>query len=218
MIDSNQPKRLAVLVSGSGTNFENLARRIQSGELKNCKIVLVVSDNPDAYALKRAEQFRLETLILDRKQFKSREDFEEKLKRSLESAHVDYVLLAGFVRILSSEFVRAFRWRIMNIHPALLPMFPGSHAIREAFEAGVSETGVTVHFVDEGVDTGPVILQEKVRRSPKDTLESLEQKIHAVEYELYPKAVQLLVDGKLRVENGKVVMIGGSENLKGRQS
>ena len=125
---------------------------------------------------------------------------------ALEREKVDFLVLAGFMRVLSPEFVRRYRWRIVNIHPALLPEFPGAHAISDAWEAGVRATGVTVHFVDEGVDTGPAILQRKISRTADDTLESLEEKIHALEYELYPQAVQLLVDGKLTVESGRVVI------------
>lgn len=197
-------KNLTVLVSGSGTNLENIAVHIEEGKLKRCRIGLVISDQPDAYALKRAERRGFETLVVNRKDYKTKAEFENVILSALEKAEIDFVVLAGFMRILSPDFVRALRWRIINIHPALLPKFPGAHAIRDAWEAKVKETGVTVHFVDEGVDTGPVILQKKIAVLPGEALESLEKRIHEVEYELYPKALQLLVDGKLEVVRGKV--------------
>ena len=157
-----------------------------------------MSDNAEAYALKRAEKFDVESVVVDRKRFNSKESFEAEIRRHLERKKIDYILLAGFMRILSPAFVKAYRGRILNIHPALLPNFPGAHAIREAWEAKVKETGVTVHFVNEGVDTGPAILQRKVPMDPKDTVETLEKKIHSVEYELYPEAINLVLSGKKR--------------------
>ncbi len=200
------PKNLAVFVSGSGTNLENIAKCIEQGKLTHCKIALVVCDNPEAYALKRAKRFNIETFVVNRNDYKSKPEFEDVIVRALETSNVDYIALAGFMRILSQEFVKRFGWKIINVHPALLPKFPGAHAIRDAWEAGIQESGVTVHFVDSGIDTGPVILQKKVVRDASDTLESFEQKIHQVEYELYPQAVQMLVDGKLSVSGGKVVI------------
>lgn len=208
-------KKLAVFVSGSGTNLENLAEHIQKNELKNCEIRLVITDNPEAKALKRIERFKIESQIFERKNFKTKSDFETAIISSLKERQIDYVVLAGYMRILSSVFLREYRWKVVNIHPALLPDFPGGHAILDAWNAKAKETGVTVHFVDEGVDTGPIIVQKKVSRSDSDTLESLEQKIHAVEYEVYPQAVQWLVDGKLEVVNGKVVNLCAGEKSKG---
>lgn len=190
-------KRLAILVSGNGTNLENLLCHIREGKIK-AEAALVVSDNPEAYALKRAEKFGVESAVVERKKFDSKENFEAEIQRHLERKKIDYVILAGFMRILSPSFVKAYRGRILNIHPALLPNFPGAHALREAWEAKVKKTGVTVHFVDEGVDTGPVILQREVPIEAGETLESLEKKIHAVEYEIYPEAIRLVLKGKLK--------------------
>ncbi len=208
-------KKLAVFVSGSGTNLENLADSIRQSRLKNCEIRLVVTDNPQAKALERSKRFNLKSQIFDRKDFKTKADFENAILGSLKAEKIDFVVLAGFMRILSPEFIRAYPQRIVNIHPALLPKFPGAHAIQDAWNAKAKETGVTVHFVDEGIDTGPVIFQKKVVRLDSDTLESLEQKIHAAEYEVYPLAVQWLVDGKLKVVNGKVVNSCAGEQVKG---
>ncbi len=190
--------RLAIFVSGSGTNMENLVRRIREGKL-SCEAALVVCDNPEAGAIKRAKRLGVEVALVDREKFSDKKTFEAEIIRRLEEKKIDYIALAGFMRILSPEFVRRFEGRIVNVHPALLPAFPGARAIRDAFEAKVKETGVTVHFVDAGVDTGPVILQEKVKVNPSDTFESLEARIHEVEYQIYPKGIQMVLDGKIRL-------------------
>lgn len=190
-------KKLAIFVSGSGTNMENLLQKIREGKIR-AEAALIVSDNPQAYALKRAEKYEVECVVADRKSFDSKESFEAGIRRHLERKKIDFILLAGFMRILSPAFVKAYKGRILNIHPALLPKFPGAHAIQEAWEAKVGKTGVTVHFVDEGVDTGPVILQREVEIDSHDTLESLEKKIHEVEYEIYPEAINLVLQGKIK--------------------
>lgn len=199
-------KRIAIFVSGSGTNMENIARRMQAGEL-DCEIALIVCDHPEAFALKRAAKFGLETFVIERKNFKSKTEFDAAISAKLKEKKIDLILLAGFMRILGPEFVRAWRWRILNIHPALLPKYPGAHAIQEAFEAKEKETGVTIHFVDEGVDTGPIILQRKVPIEPNDTLEMLETRVHATEYELYPEAIRLFLAGRLTVRGKEVKIV-----------
>jgi phosphoribosylglycinamide formyltransferase-1 len=191
-------KRLAIFVSGNGTNMENLIRKIHAGVLP-VLASLVVCDNPDAPAIEKARRLGAEVAIVDRKQFASKAEFESEICRHLEKKKIDLIALAGFMRILSKEFVERFRGQIINIHPALLPNFPGAHAIRDAFEAKVKETGVTTHFVTTEVDRGPIILQRKVPIEPKDTLETLETKIHAVEYELYPETIRLVVEGKIKM-------------------
>ena len=189
-------KQLAIFVSGSGTNMENILSHVRDGKIK-AEAALVVSDNPEAYALKRAEKYNVECVIVERKRFDSKESFEAEIRRHLERKKINLILLAGFMRILSPDFVRAYQKRILNIHPALLPQFPGAHAIRNAWAAKVKKTGVTVHFVDEGVDSGPIILQREVEIKPGETLESLEKRIHAVEYELYTQAINGVLEGKL---------------------
>ena len=192
-------KKIAFLVSGSGTNMENLAREIKADRVPGAEARVVISDNPSAPAIEKAQKLGVEAVVLNRTKYKSKSEFEAALKHELEARRIDLIALAGFMRILSADFVRHFANRILNIHPALLPAFPGAHGIRDAFDAKVKETGVTVHFVDEGVDTGPVIVQKKVPVDPKDTLESLEAKIHAVEYQLYPEALRLVVSGKIKM-------------------
>lgn len=198
-------KKVAILVSGSGTNMENIARRAQQGEL-NCEVVIVVCDNPEAFALKRANALGIKTQVIDRQGFRSKTEFDAAISKCLKEKKVEAIFLAGFMRILGPEFVRQWRWRVLNIHPSLLPKYSGTHAIRDALEAGERETGVTIHFVDEGVDSGPMILQRKVPIFSGDTLETLEARVHQVEYELYPEAVRLFLDGKVRLK-GRCVEI-----------
>lgn len=194
-------KRIAFLVSGNGTNMENLVRTIQAGGVPNAQAAVVISDNPNAGAIERAKKLGVETVVIERKQFADKKAFEEAMTRKLEIRGIDLIVLAGFMRILSKEFVEKYKARIINIHPSLLPRFPGAKAIEDAFDAKVKETGVTVHFVDSGVDTGPVIIQESVSVSPNDTLESLEAKIHEVEYILYPVAVRMVLSGQAKYDS-----------------
>ena len=201
-----EKKRIAIFVSGSGTNMENLARKAQSGEL-DCEIALIVCDNPNAFALKRASQFRLEAFVIDRKSFKSKAEFDTSIDKKLVEKKIHVIALAGFMRILGPEFVRKWKGCILNVHPSLLPKYPGAYSIRDAFEAKEKETGVTIHFVDEGVDSGPIILQQKIPIKPADTLATLEERVHAAEYELYPKAVQLFLSGKLIMEEKTVKIL-----------
>ena len=154
----------------------------------------MVCDNPKAYALKRAHEHHIPVVLISPKLFKSREAYEKILIRILKNQDVGLVALAGFMRILTPTFVKAYRNKIVNIHPAYLPHFKGAHAIRDAFEARVKETGVTVHLVTNQLDSGPIILQQKVKILKHDTLESLEKRIHAVEHRLYPLAIKKLIN------------------------
>ncbi|MBI3315830.1 MAG: phosphoribosylglycinamide formyltransferase [Candidatus Omnitrophica bacterium] len=181
--------RLAVFCSGYGSNFQAILDAIRKKKL-NASIALMVCDNPSAYALTRAKKDRVPVFLFNPKLFKSRKAYEKILTCVLKSQQTDLVVLAGFMRILTPYFVRTLRDRILNIHPSLLPRFKGAHAIRDAFEAGVKETGVTVHLVTEKVDAGPILLQKKVPVSKTDTLRSLETKIHRAEHRLYPLAVK----------------------------
>ncbi len=191
--------RVAVFVSGSGTNMENLIRVSKAGQLAGGEIVLVICDRPEAGAIQKAQNMGVPVGMIDRKLFKTREDFEAAIIDQLDEEKIEWIVLAGFMRLLSPGFVRRYTSKIINIHPSLLPAFPGAHGIRDAFDAKVSETGVTVHFVDEGVDTGPVILQGKVKVEPKDTLETLEARVHAMEYSIYPEALRRVFSGKIQL-------------------
>lgn len=179
--------------------MENLVKEIQAGRIPGAEARLVLSDNPGAGAIEKARKLGVEVKVVDRKQYKTKPEFEAAMTHELDGRDIDFIALAGFMRILSEDFVRHFSGRIINIHPSLLPAFPGGHGIRDAYEAKVKETGVTVHFVDEGVDTGPIILQKKVAVAANETLESLETKIHAVEYEIYPEALRRVISGQVRM-------------------
>lgn len=189
--------KIAVFCSGFGSNFQAILDAVRRKQLK-AQIALMVCDKPTAYSVNRAKKNNIPVVLLSPQLFPSREAYEKVIVSILKNQKVDLVVLAGFMRILTPYFIRAYRNRIVNIHPSYLPAFKGAHAIRDAFEAKVSETGVTVHWVVEKVDAGRVILQEKVKRNPKDTLESLEKRIHAVEHKLYPKALQHIIDLKAR--------------------
>ncbi len=195
---------IAVLASGNGSNLQALMDAEGRGELAGGKIVLAVSDNPEAYALKRARDKGVETFVLEKTGFKSREEYDKAIVQSLREKKIELVVLAGFMRVLSPYFVDEYRDRIINIHPALLPSFRGAYGIKEAYENGVKVTGVTVHFVTKQLDAGPIILQAEVEIAEDDDMDSLEEKIHKVEHKLYPEAVRLFVQGKLRIEGKKV--------------
>lgn len=197
--------RLAVLVSGSGTNLQ----AILDASVKNdfpAEVQIVISNRTEAFALERARTKNIKAIAVSHKDFSSREEFENELIRLIDAEKVDLVVLAGFMRILSPHFLKHYPERVINIHPALLPAFPGTHAIQQAWDYGVKVTGVTVHFVDEGTDTGPVILQQSILMDSKETLESLEKKVHSVEHSLYLEAIQLFAEGKLQ-RMGRRVLI-----------
>ncbi|MFA7255241.1 MAG: phosphoribosylglycinamide formyltransferase [Candidatus Omnitrophota bacterium] len=189
-------KRIAFLVSGSGTNMENLIKRIQAGGIPAIPAI-VISNKPGVKALEKAAALGVKTVVIDHKAHADRAAFDQALSGCLELNKIDIIVLAGFMRVLTDGFVKKYHGRLINIHPALLPAFPGAHAIQDAWDAKVKETGVTVHFVDSGVDTGPVILQRKISVLPSDTLETLEARIHDVEYEIYPEALKLVLAGKV---------------------
>ena len=175
-----EKKKIAVFVSGSGTNLQ----AIIDADIPSLDIVLVFSNVPGVRAIERAEKHGIPCEVLSHKDYDSREDYDRDILELLKKYDIDFIVLAGFMRILSPVFVGAFKGRIVNIHPALLPSFPGVQAARQALEYGVKYTGVTVHFVDEGVDTGPIILQEIVEINDDDTEETRIEKIHTIEHEI----------------------------------
>jgi len=198
-------KNIGILVSGRGSNLQALIDSISKREI-NGTIAIVVSNIEDAYALNRAASAGIRTAVVDHRKFKSREDFEKELIRVLDDSKVDLVCLAGFMRVLTSFFIRNYRNRIINIHPALLPSFPGIHAQKQALDYGVKVSGCTVHFVDEGTDTGPIILQKTVPVYDADDEESLSERILAEEHKLYIEAVKLFCSERIIV-NGRKVFI-----------
>jgi phosphoribosylglycinamide formyltransferase-1 len=191
--------RLAVLASGRGSNLQSL---LDAGEQADfpAEVVAVISDNADAQALERARKAGVDARWVD----PGEGDYKDRLCREVESAQPGLICCAGYMRILPSAFVRRFPGKIINIHPSLLPSFPGLHAQRKALRAGVRISGCTVHFIDEGVDTGPIILQASVAVMPEDNEKSLSQRILEFEHRLYPLAVRLIAEGKVRLEGNRV--------------
>ncbi|MBU1006045.1 MAG: phosphoribosylglycinamide formyltransferase [Candidatus Omnitrophica bacterium] len=195
--------RIAVFCSGSGTNLEAMVNAQKRGDIK-AEIALVVSDVAGCFALKRAEKAGIKALVVERKKFSSGKEFESEILKSLQKEKVDLVVLAGYMRLLSADFIKEYRNKILNIHPALLPSFKGTHGIKDALEYGVKITGPTVHFVTEDMDAGPIILQSAVTVAEDDTEETLAESIHKEEHKIYPRAVQLFIEGRLKIEGSRV--------------
>lgn len=190
--------RLAVFASGTGSNFVAIQKAIENGDLEGT-ITCLICDCPGALVVERAEAFGIETLVLSPKRFNSKADYEAAILDFLLEKEVQLIVLAGYMRLIGPTLLKPFASRILNIHPSLLPAFPGLHAIEKAYEAHVKETGVTIHFVDEGMDTGPILAQETIELHPNETLDSLESKIHAIEHRLYPMTIQKVIQS-LKVE------------------
>jgi phosphoribosylglycinamide formyltransferase-1 len=198
---------LGVLASGRGSNFQAIIDEIERGRL-NARIQLLLVDNPEAYAIERAKKHGIEYLVISPKEYSSRDDFFVKIAEELKKRDAGLVVLAGFMRIVRKPLIDAFPNLIMNIHPALLPAFSGLHAQRQALEYGVKISGCTVHFVDEGMDTGPIIIQAAVPRLQDDTEETLSERILKLEHEIYPEAIKLFSEGRIDVEGRRVRIKG----------
>ena len=199
-------KRIAVFASGFGSNLQALIDYNKENGL-NGEIVLVFSNNKDAYALNRARKNKVKTVFMDPSDYNTREQYDTKIIELLEDEKIDLVVLAGYMFLLRKEFVRKFKNKILNIHPALLPSFKGTHGIKDAYEYGVKVTGVTVHFVDEDLDSGPIILQQPVDINQNESVEELEEKIHKVEHKIYPLAVKYFCEDRLEIDGKKVKII-----------
>jgi phosphoribosylglycinamide formyltransferase-1 len=199
--------RIAVLASGSGTNLQAILDRLHGRD--GIEVAGVGSDKPGAFALERARAAKVETAVFPRDEHADRESRDRVMADWIDSTGTDLVVLAGYMQLVSSGFVDRFRHRIINVHPALLPSFPGLDAIGQAIDHGVRVTGVTVHFVDEGTDTGPVILQRTVEVPSSGDREQLESAIHAVEHEIYPEAIGMIAQGRVRIaaDNPRRVII-----------
>lgn len=200
---------LGVLASGRGSNFQSIIDEIAAGKI-DASVKLLVVDNPDAFAVERARKHSIESLYLNPKEFPSRDAYFSRIADELKARGVELVILAGFMRVVKKPLIDAFTNRIMNIHPALLPSFPGLHGQKQAADYGVRISGCTVHFVDEGMDTGPVIIQAAVPVSPDDTEDTLSARILGLEHKIFPEAIRLYAEGRLSVE-GRTVKIKGYE-------
>ncbi len=202
MAKAKRKNRVAVFCSGSGSNFEAICKNASKG-LLDCQIVCMFCDRPDAYAFVRAEKLGVPSLFLSPKAYKDKSAYEKAIVKELALFNVDWIVLAGYMRILSPYFIRKFRNRIVNIHPSLLPAFKGADAIGDALKYGAKITGVTVHLVDEQVDHGPIIMQKAVEIKQGDDKDTLAQRIHRVEHKLYTQALNLLFNRKWKIEKGR---------------
>ncbi|MBN1548994.1 MAG: phosphoribosylglycinamide formyltransferase [Syntrophaceae bacterium] len=194
---------IGVLASGSGSNLQSIIDHVEQGHLA-AEIRVVISNNPDAYALKRAEKHGIPYVVIQHQEFHDRQDFDRKMADTLIAAGVELVVMAGFMRVLSPLFLRSFPQRVINIHPALLPSFPGLHGQKQAFDYGVKFSGCTVHFADDGVDSGPIIIQAVVPVLDSDTEVTLAERILKEEHRIYPQAIQLYAEGRIEIHNRHV--------------
>jgi phosphoribosylglycinamide formyltransferase 1 len=194
---------IGVLVSGSGSNLQSIIDHIEKGQIQ-AEIRVVVSNNPDAYALERAKKHGIPAVVVRHQDYPERDDFDNRMIESLKSFGIELVVMAGFMRVLTPLFLKAFPMKVINIHPAILPSFQGLHGQQKAFEYGVKFSGCTVHFADEGVDTGPIIIQAVVPVYDTDTVEMLAERILKEEHRIYPQAIQWYAEGRLEVAGRKV--------------
>lgn len=204
---------LGVLVSGRGSNLQAILDAINAGRLV-AKIGLVISDNPEANALRKVAGTGVPTAVIERGKFTTKQEFEAAIIAQLDLHHVELVVLAGFLRILSPQFINLFPARIMNIHPALLPAFPGLDAQKQALDYGVKVSGATVHFVDEGMDSGPIVLQESVPVETDDTVATLSERILHLEHRIYVRAIRLYCEGRINIEGRAVRILPSRQKLK----
>ncbi len=204
--------KVGVLVSGRGSNLQAIIDNIGNGAL-SAEIAVVISDQHDAYALERARKHNVSGIHVSARDYKGkRDEYDALLVKELQKHGVELVVLAGFMRIITPTLLKAFPQRVLNIHPALLPSFPGLHVQKAALEHGVKFSGCTVHFVDEGMDTGPIIIQAVVPILDNDTEDSLSGRILQQEHTIYSRAIQLYAEGRLRIEGRRVMVTGGRTN------
>ncbi|MBI4654367.1 MAG: phosphoribosylglycinamide formyltransferase [Nitrospirae bacterium] len=196
---------IGVLASGRGSNFQAIIDSIESGYLK-ARIVVLITDNPEAYALERAKRHGIPYLVIKPKEFSDKDSYYSHIAKELKARNVGLVVLAGFMRVVGRAIIKEFPNKIMNIHPALLPSFPGFHGQKQAVDYDVKISGCTVHFVDEGVDTGPIIIQSAVPVYHDDTEESLSERILKQEHKIFPFAIKLFSEGRISVEGRKVIV------------
>lgn len=197
---------LAVLVSGRGSNLQAMIDNIENGNIENANISVVISDVEDAYALERAKKHGIEAVFVNPKSFANKNEYEQEIVTILDGHKIDLIILAGYMRIVGKDIISAYKNKILNIHPTLLPSFTGLHSHRQTLDYGVKVSGCTVHFVDEGMDTGPIILQSCVPVFENDTEDTVSQRILEQEHKIYPRAVKLFIEGKLKVD-GRIVKV-----------
>lgn len=201
----SRPFRIAVFASGDGSNFQAIADRAAAGAL-GAEVALLVSDKPKANVVERARAAGVETYVFRPKEYPSREAYEADIVRELQTRGIDLVVLAGYMRLLTPCLLTPYTGRIINVHPSLLPAFPGLDALGQALAHGVKVTGVTVHYVDGGMDTGPIIAQRAITVGEEDTAATLAERVHAVEHDLYSEAVRAIAEGRVRLEGRRVIV------------
>lgn len=197
--------KIAVFASGSGSNFEAIVEATRDGRLPGAEVALLVCDKPDAFVIERAKRMGVQSFAFVPKEYPDKAAFETEIVRQLKAAQVSFIVLAGYMRLIGSVLLEAYGGRMINLHPSLLPAFIGKDAIGQAIDYGVKVTGVTVHFVDDGLDSGPIIAQFPVQVEPDDTKESLAKRIHDVEHQLLVSTLRDIVDGQISLEGRKVL-------------
>jgi len=209
--------RFAVFVSGFGSNLQAIIDAVKKKEI-TAELALVVSDKKRAFALKRAEAAGIRSLVFRPKDYTNKQSVDRDICIHLKQERIDFIVLAGYMRMLTPFFVKKYPKKILNIHPSLLPSFKGIHGIKDAFTYGTKVTGVTVHIVNEKMDNGPIIMQEAIKVGDKDTLVTLEEKIHKIEHRIYPKAIQMFVEGRLKIKARKVEIIDKPQGTRTKSS
>ncbi len=202
-----QPTRTVVLISGGGSNLQALIDQVEHGSLP-LDISLVISNNPNAYGLERATTAGIDTAVINHRDFECRLDFDQALMQTIDAARPELVILAGFMRILTADFVNHYAARLLNIHPSLLPKYPGTNTHQRAIDAGDQWHGASIHFVVPDVDAGPIVLQGRLRLKGDDTHDSLQQRVHKIEHRLYPLAAKWFAEKRLSIANSKVLLDG----------
>lgn len=198
--------KFAVFASGNGSNLQAIIDAVKAGEI-NAELALVFCDRRKAYALTRAKDAGIPTLILERKDYATPQSFERDMVIHLKEVGIDFIVLAGYMKVFSPFFIKTYPNLILNVHPSLLPAFKGARGIKDTFTYGAKVAGVTIHFVDDKMDHGPIIIQEAFRVSERETLESLEERIHQTEHKIYPRAIALYVDGRLKISGRRVKIL-----------
>lgn len=190
--------RIAIFCSGNGSNFQAIVNQVREGQLA-ISIELLVCDRPNAYVMQRAQEAGIPVLHLEPKWFSSKDAYEQAIVQALQEKQVDLLLLAGYMRLVSAVLLQAYPNRILNVHPSLLPAFPGKEAVRQAIEYGAKITGVTIHLIDEGIDTGPIVAQQSIEVFPGETIEQLTARIHQIEHHLLPKVIDWFVKNQVQI-------------------
>ncbi len=198
--------KFAVFASGEGTNLQAIIDAVKAGDIK-AELALVFSNKRNVGCLTKAKKAGIKTLCLIRDDYATPQSYDRDIVIHLKDEGIDFVVLAGYMKILSSYFIKQFPSKVLNVHPSLLPSYKGAKGIKDAFTYGAKVTGVTIHFVDSRMDHGPIIMQESIKIKEKDTLESLDEKIHSIEHRIFPKVIKMFVEGRLKVAGRKVQIL-----------